>query len=63
MVPLVVLLSHAIDDADATLLQLATTTGVIAGVVQFLGLVRWPFLMPFLAEQEPPSPTSRGPCG
>jgi hypothetical protein len=52
MVPLVVLLSHAIDDADPALLSLATTVGVIAGVVQFLGLVRWPFLVPFLAEQE-----------
>lgn len=39
MIPLVVLLSHAIDDADPTLLQLATTTGVIAGAVQFLGLI------------------------
>ena len=37
MVPLVVLLSRAIDDADATLLAVATTTGVLAGAVQFLG--------------------------
>jgi hypothetical protein len=52
MVPLVVLLSSAIDDADPALLQLATTTGVIAALVQFLGLIRWPFLVPYLAEQE-----------
>ena len=30
-------------------LGLATTFGVIAGVVQFLGLVRWPFVVPYLA--------------
>jgi hypothetical protein len=51
MVPLVVLLGAAIDDADPTLVHLATTTGVIAAVVQFLGLIRWPFLVPYLAEQ------------
>jgi hypothetical protein len=49
MVPLVVLLSRAIDDADPTLLAVATTVGVLAALVQFLGLVRWPFLVPYLA--------------
>ncbi len=52
MVSLVVLLSRAIDDADATLLAVATTTGVLAGAVQFLGLVRWPFLVPHLAHAD-----------
>ncbi len=47
--PLVVLLSRSIADADATLLAVATTIGVLASVVQFLGLVRWPFLVPYLA--------------
>jgi Domain of unknown function (DUF4386) len=47
--PLAVLLSRSIGDADATLLAVATTTGVLASVVQFLGLVRWPFLVPYLA--------------
>jgi len=47
--PLVVLLSRSIGDADTTLLAVATTTGVLASVVQFLGLVRWPFLVPYLA--------------
>ena len=28
---------------------MATTIGVLASVVQFLGLVRWPFLVPYLA--------------
>jgi hypothetical protein len=49
--PLVVLLSAAIDDADSTLLSLATTVGVLAAVVQFLGLIRWPFLVPYLARE------------
>jgi hypothetical protein len=49
MVPLVVLFSRAIPDADGTLLAIATPLGVIAALVQFLGLMRWPFLVPFLA--------------
>jgi hypothetical protein len=52
MVPLVVLLSRAIDDADATLVAVATTVGVLAALVQFLGLVRWPFLVPYLARAD-----------
>ena len=47
--PLVVLVSAALDDADPTLLTMATTVGVLAAAVQFLGLVRWPFLVPYLA--------------
>jgi uncharacterized protein DUF4386 len=50
MVPLVVLLSNALPDADATLVSLATWIGVLAAVVQFLGLIRWTFLVPFLAQ-------------
>ena len=50
MVPLVVLLSSALADADATLLSLATWVGVLAALVQFLGLIRWPFLVPYLAQ-------------
>jgi hypothetical protein len=49
LAPLVVVLSHAIGDADPTLLAVATTIGVLASLVQFLGLVRWPFLVPYLA--------------
>jgi hypothetical protein len=47
--PLVVLLSAALREADATLLALTTTVGVLAAAVQFLGLIRWPFLVPYLA--------------
>jgi cytochrome bd-type quinol oxidase subunit 2 len=46
---LVVLPSQAIVDADQTLLALATTVGVLAAIVQLLGLSRWPFLVPYLA--------------
>jgi Domain of unknown function (DUF4386) len=49
MVPLVLLFTRAIDDADPTLLAVSTTVGVLAALVQFLGLVRWPFLVPYLA--------------
>ena len=31
-------------------LPVGTTLGVLAGAVQFLGLIRWPFLVPTLAE-------------
>ena len=49
LVPLVVMLSNAIIDADPTLVSVATTVGVLAALVQFLGLIRWPFLVPYLA--------------
>ena len=52
MVPLVVLLSSAISDADPTVIAIATTVGVLAATVQFLGLIRWPFLVPFLARAD-----------
>lgn len=35
---------------DTPYMAVATTFGVVAGVVQFLGLVRWPFLVPYLAD-------------
>jgi hypothetical protein len=47
--PLVVLVSSALDDADGTLLAVGSTVGVLAALVQFLGLIRWPFLVPYLA--------------
>jgi hypothetical protein len=52
MVPLVVLLSRAIDDADPALLSVTTTTGVLAALVQLLGLIRWPFLVAYLARTD-----------
>jgi hypothetical protein len=52
LAPLVVLFAAALPDADQTLLSVATTLGVLAAAVQFLGLIRWVFLVPFLAEAE-----------
>jgi hypothetical protein len=49
LTPLVVLLSQSLDGADGGLLAVATVVGVLASAVQFLGLIRWPFLVPYLA--------------
>ena len=54
-VPLVVLVHRVLagDGREAGApfyLGLATAFGVVAGVVQFLGLARWPFLVPYLAD-------------
>ena len=49
LAPLAVLLSQAMVGANATILRLASTTGVLAALVQCLGLIRWPFLVPYLA--------------
>jgi Domain of unknown function (DUF4386) len=52
LAPLVVLFAAALPEADPALLNVATTLGVLAAAVQFLGLMRWPFLVPFLARAE-----------
>ena len=52
MVPLVVMLAHAMRDVNPALLSITTATGVLAALVQFLGLVRWPFLVPYLARAD-----------
>ncbi len=57
LVPTAVLVSHTFSDANGTILSLATAIGVLAGVVQFLGLIRWPFAVPHLA-REMSDPTS-----
>jgi len=50
-VPLAVLVHHVLAERDAPLgLWLATTFGVIAGVAQALGFIRWPFLVPSVAQ-------------
>jgi hypothetical protein len=49
LAPLAVLLAQAIDGARGTLLIVGATIGVLAGLVQLLGLIRWPFLVPYLA--------------
>ena len=49
LAPTVVLVSATFADANSTVLTLATTIGVLAALVQFLGLIRWPFAVPHLA--------------
>jgi hypothetical protein len=49
LVPLAVLVAQALDGASGILLMLGATLGVLAGLVQLLGLIRWPFLVPYLA--------------
>ena len=49
LAPTVVLLSATLADADPAILALATAIGLLAALVQFLGLVRWPFAVPHLA--------------
>jgi hypothetical protein len=49
-VPLAVLVHKVMARQDTPYMAVATAFGVVAGVVQFLGLVRWPFLVPYLAD-------------
>jgi hypothetical protein len=45
------ILVHQVLAQDATAyMAIATTVGVLAGVVQFFGLIRWTFLVPYLAK-------------
>jgi hypothetical protein len=45
-----VLLQQVFGPEAPWFLLVGTVIGVLAGVVQFLGLIRWPFLVPTLAE-------------
>lgn len=49
LAPLAGLLAGALNGADPLLLSLGSAVGVLAALVQFLGLIRWPLLVPFLA--------------
>jgi hypothetical protein len=50
-IPLVLLLHRVMAGAEASMtLWIATVFGVVAGVAQTLGFLRWPFLVPYLAE-------------
>ncbi len=54
--PLAVLLAGELGDADPTVVALSVVVGILASVVQFLGLIRWPFLVPYLARQAEDAP-------
>jgi hypothetical protein len=49
LAPAAVLVSETFADASQTVLLLATVIGVLAALVQFLGLIRWPLAVPHLA--------------
>lgn len=49
LAPLAVLLSSVLVGVDPALLAVGVIVGVLAASVQFLGLIRWAFLVPYLA--------------
>jgi len=51
LTPLAVLVSVSLEGAAPAILLAAAAVGVVASVVQFLGLIRWPFLVPHLARE------------
>lgn len=61
LAPLAVLVSASFTGANSTLLVAATSIGLLAAAVQFLGLVRWPLAVPHLAREmgDPASSASR----
>ncbi len=62
LAPLAVLLGQVLARDGLQLVPVATTFGVLAAIVQFLGLARWPFLVPALArthEDPNSSPATR----
>lgn len=60
LAPTVVLVSTTFADANSTVLALATAIGVLAALVQFLGLIRWPFAVPHLARTMADPTTTSG---
>jgi len=61
LAPLAVVVALAIDDAGDTLRVVGATLGALAALVQLLGLIRWPFLVPYLArvDADPESSPAR----
>jgi hypothetical protein len=62
LAPLAVLIGQVLARDGLELVPVATTVGVLAAIVQFLGLSRWPFLVPALArayEDRNASPATR----
>jgi hypothetical protein len=51
LAPTAVLVSASLTDADPTVLSVATAIGLLAALVQFLGLIRWPLAVPHLARE------------
>lgn len=49
-IPLVILLHQATGEKTSVLLNIATILGILTGLVQALGFIRWPFMIPSLAQ-------------
>ena len=49
LAPTAILLSGVLVGAAPLILGIGAITGVLASAAQFLGLIRWPFLVPYLA--------------
>jgi hypothetical protein len=49
-IPMAILVNQVLAPDALPYMALATTVGVLAGLVQFMGLIRWTFLVPYLAE-------------
>jgi hypothetical protein len=49
-IPMAILVNQVLSKDNLPYLALAATIGVLAGLVQFLGLIRWTFLVPYLAK-------------
>jgi hypothetical protein len=49
-IPMAILVHQVLAHDNRPYMVLATTVGVLAGLVQFLGLIRWTFLVPFLSK-------------
>ena len=49
-IPVAISVHQVLARDDLPYMVLATTVGVLAGFVQFLGLIRWTFLVPYLSK-------------
>lgn len=48
-IPMALLVNQVLAENTMPYMAIATTVGVLAGLVQFFGLIRWTFLVPYLA--------------
>ena len=55
-----VLAPHALDPGDAVFVSVATAVAIVAALVQILGLIRWPFVVPHLARAYAEPTASQG---
>ena len=49
-IPMAILVNQVLAEDTVPYMAIAVTVGVLAGFVQFFGLIRWTFLVPYLAK-------------